>query len=780
MRMPMASVVLARLRYHSGRSRRLLPAANAAVLVLLIFALGFLLHPNAGFLAGLAVVAASCSGAGWDVSPDSLYTLLVLMTAGLLVWRARAPTTGRTVLLAAAAGASLLWRSPLAFFTPVLAVYECLLERRFGLPAARKQILILCVVPYLFLLPWIAMNWSVHRRLVIFERGAASRNIAAGAAGLVGNIEGDIETLAGEPIDATNTGAVVGWAVREVIRHPIRYARAYVLRAAFALSTHPWTALLAVGGFWVSRRRRDLRELSLLAAYFLGVYCFMAVEPRYFDPLWPLAGMIACSLPSRLRLKNDSAAEASEFEPASYFLSAALLGVLLISLFAGWKVLAYARLERRDAEAEFSDALRASPDDAWLYDQRGEARFSRGDFSGAAQDFTRAVALEPNDPALLLNLARAEALLGRSGRLLSWRAPRTGSSLLPIDAAVLISCDLLRSGREREGRERLRAARDAYRAYGILVRGPQGELEKRALAELRTSDSGFVAYVRGLEGPRPDAETMGLYDALAEIEPNSFEVWIGRAAVAAKLGRRDKAREYAAQAEKFGADSDAKALELVGVYRDINEDRRAIAWLAALTERRPDDAGLIIERARLLRRLKEGGAADALLESLSRSRPDDGEILIERAELALEMGRSAQALDGLARAAKGGSSGNDDRLLERIAHDYQSLKAYDRAIEVLDGLTRHSPASASLYSDKGLCEYLAGRGDAALADLGTSIRLDPRFLPASLTLGAIETAKGSPHEAMKVYDAALAASPEDSDPLRLKIVAARRALHMGK
>jgi tetratricopeptide (TPR) repeat protein len=656
-RMPLATIVAAKADYDASADYGTLLAADR---VLLLFAAGFLLHAHGGLVAAAAAVLLSFSAHDLNLYPDSGYLLLVLLTAGLVVWRARAPSPLRSALLAAAVGATLLWRSPLAFFAPALALFERATEPGASWKRRRGELLILALAPYLFLLPWIAMNWTVNRRLVIFEQRSASSNLISGALGLVQNVEGDLGALIDEPIDVTNTGAVVGWAARQVARHPLRFIRAYVLRVKYALSFHPWLALMAAAATWLFRKRREYRELAFLAAYFLAIHCFMTVEERYFWPLWPPLALLACSLPAGLR----AAERPRDDSPEAVFASAALLGalalVLALCLHAEWTVLAFARGARGgrgDVEAQLSAALRANPDDAWLLQERGGERFRRGDSAGAAEDFARASALPPESPSSRLLRARAEALLGKPGLLLEWAPPageRREDFQLRYDADILKALACLRLGRKAEARERLKAAREVFGARNILVRGPQGEREKYALDKLRSSDAWFIRYCRQLQGPRPASEMRALDEALAALVQDPSELRIPRA-------------------EALPAD-------------DESRDR-------------------------------------------------------------------ATALG------------------------YQDLKEYDRAIGVFDRLIRRRPAAASFRSDKAVCEHLKGDDDAALADLRAAIRLEPAFLPAYLTAGAIHVARGRIPQAVSVYDEALSKSPAaKADPLRRSVLAARKEL----
>ena len=756
--MPLTTIVSARLSYHPPARNGVILAVYGALVVLLVFTVGFLLNPLGGFLAGLAVLVASFSTP--DYQGDSGYCILVLLTAAILVWRARSPSAGRSALLAAAVGASLLWRSPLLFLTPALALWEWATEYRFSLKACREHVLILFIVPYLFLLPWIAMNWTIHREVVIVERGAASSNVVTGALGLVGDIEGDLKTIVDEPIDTAKTKSVLGWAIRQVIRHPLRFARAYILRIKYALSFNPLAALFALVGIWVYRERREYRALSFMAAYFLGIYCLMAVEERYFWPLWPLLAVLACSLPVGIFARDRPRDDAPEVLVASVLLKTVLAIVVVLSLYANWELLSFANLVRRGGrspEVEFLAALRSNPDDIWLLSQLGGDRLDRGDLGGAAGDFSRAAALSPNDHSLQLDLARIEALQGKPDRLFAWSADDPTAGDLQINADILKACAYQRLGRKSEAIAHLKAAREEFRSRHIVVRGPQDEHGKRVLDELGASDAGFVEIFRALQGPMPAADKLAMNDVLVESSSRASEVWLERAELEREVGNLAEAIKCAALAEARGLDTDEQRWSSIRLYRRLKDFGRAFAQLRRLSLRHPDEAEPAIEMAetaaemgrrdearelliqaeklrldddeqrrrvlRLCLEFKEFSGAAAQLEVLSRGSPDDAGLLIARAELALEMGERGAAHEFLLQAGKRQLSGDEER--RRLIRLYREFKENGQASALTATLLRRHPGDAGLLIERAELAAEMGRRDEALGFLARAEKARP-------------------------------------------------------
>ena len=421
----------------------------------------------------------------------------------------------------------MLYRTPLAFFPPVLALHEWASRRRDPPGDRRSRLALLCVVPYLLLLPWVAMNRSVHGRFILFEKDAATANIVTGALGLVRSVEGDLSTLVDEPIDLSSSGAVVGWAARQVLRHPLRYASAYARRAAFAASRYPVLLVLAVLSLYHFRRRREFQQLGLLAGYFLAVHCLMSVEDAYFEPLEPLFAVLAGALVFGFREKDPPPADSAGYRLSALAVNGLLSLVLALCLYASWVVGAFALLKGPgDAVRDLDRAVAENPRDSWLLLKRGRARLARGEVAGAVEDLRGAADVEPNDPAVGLQLAWAQALAGDPAPLLGWSPPpREGNDdplQIRIDAEIFKACALIRAGQAERAQTHVKAALELHRERNILVRGDHGERERETLEKLRSAETGFRRQCEELQGARPAAEKRALRAILDRLLPASL------------------------------------------------------------------------------------------------------------------------------------------------------------------------------------------------------------------------------------------------------------------
>ncbi|TBR21126.1 hypothetical protein EPO15_11000, partial [bacterium] len=287
--LPLASLLTADLRGHAGEGacRAWLGAARSVVPAGAALTAALAGGPAAGLAAGAA--------AAWvqpdpPCHPQAALTFFAALTAGAFVLWSRRPSVARAAALAACVGSSLALRSTLAFLPPLAALWAW--RRR-----ARSSALVLALAPWAFPAVWAACNLSLHGRAAPFEMGQASSNLAAGALGLVGTVEGDLDALAPGLPDGTDTAAAVRWAAREAASHPRRTLDAFVARLVFAVRTAPLLWAAALVGLLAARRRPEARALALLTAGFVGVHALMAVQANYFLPLTvPLAALATAPL----------------------------------------------------------------------------------------------------------------------------------------------------------------------------------------------------------------------------------------------------------------------------------------------------------------------------------------------------------------------------------------------------------------------------------------------------------------------------------------------------
>ncbi len=488
--MPLASVLALGLTDHDISPALRRPHFRVALTALMSFSASCLMVGPAA--AAVAVLLTALTHT-FTAPEQSVYALLILLAAGVMAWRARAPSPAKTVLLACALGATLLDRSPLMLFPLVLALFEWASARRAGTRPDARQLLILCLVPYLFLLPWMQMNWRAYGRVTVMERDAAEYNMVYGAKGMVRSIDADWTSLLPDRVE-TGTTTVFAWWLREVAAHPLTQAVAVLKRLAFALSQDPFLYPLALGGLWLRRRRRDFRELALLCGYFLLVHCLFTVHKEYFIPLRAPLSLLAAGLAARGEPKPEG--------DAGLFSERVLVALLAVTLLLCARAEAIAHeygrlalLRPPGSDQALAEALEKAPDDAWLTFERGQRRLRSGRTAEAIADLEKASALRIDSPEWALQLAWARMLGGDPAPLLAWRAVPGRDVHIELRASLLRAQAYLRMGRLEAARRELADAAAFYRARVVHAQGPERPDEAALLADLRALPVSFRIYL---------------------------------------------------------------------------------------------------------------------------------------------------------------------------------------------------------------------------------------------------------------------------------------------
>lgn len=480
---------------------KIVKGALLAFELAVVFAIaGMLANPVSGLLAVALtplLIMTSLSSSG---SMHFLSYLFFPLTAAVMAWRAQTPTLGKTLVLGCVFGAGFLYRSTLAFLPPVIALYEWSRLYRFSLKAYWKHFLLLCLVPYLFLVPWMRLNWMLNRQVVPFENGSANFNISIAILG--GRFAGSgesYEIVKGEPI--------AHWAFRKISSDPLRYARGFLERLAYAARLQPLLLILFALGLWFLRRADDFKQIGIFSAYFILIHCSMAVTDYYFAPLWPVLVAALAAMPPRLNSLSPGKRGAPGYRLSEFLMGA---GVALAMVFGAISIYAIDGYIRRlrvrppDSRMALADALARYPDDASLLYRRGKSRSAQGDLAGAAEDLSRACALRPEMLESSLELAWVFMRRGNPHPLLRGM-PRHDHN---ISALVYKALGYLHLGRKREARERLIDARQIWLRDQGLFSGPDGEKtaqERSIEAALgRGGDAKFLRIVGTLLRHIPD------------------------------------------------------------------------------------------------------------------------------------------------------------------------------------------------------------------------------------------------------------------------------------
>ncbi len=370
----------------------------------------------------------------------------------------------------------------------------------------------------------------------------------------------------------------------------------------------------------------------------------------------------------------------------------------------------------------------------------GQIAAQRGQHQAAFRHFQEA-ARQARDPALAEKAARAalaggdEEAIGQGIALWLELAP---DSLAAHQLAAFV----------RLQREDLEGAMHHLRRL-VNLTSEEGE-------------SGFVQLARLVHKLRPPGQRMEVMELLTQGEPENADAWFARALVAAGTERNDEAVEAARRATELRPEWTEPRLFLVQLLKDLGRQAEARAALERFVAEQPRDQGLRTLYAQFLVDDKELERAREVFAALLVESPREPDILFALGILSLQLEDLAAGRDYFTRLRESEERRDD-------------AAYYLGRVEELDG----KPEAASRWYDKvrgihaldariRLTRLEAQGGDVTKArERLRQLRDQNRKQAVLLYLVEAEllTEMGLNPEAMKVYDAALAAHPDDRELL---------------
>lgn len=374
---------------------------------------------------------------------------------------------------------------------------------------------------------------------------------------------------------------------------------------------------------------------------------------------------------------------------------------------------------------------------------------------------------------------------------------------LPHDgeAALLLAESALDPASIAAARLRLQAVPDGERQPHVLVARALLDLRQRDLAAAETK-------LRQAEALTPAAGVIAAGWAsyfLAREDVVQADAAL-RAAAAAAAPRTPQRLQWARWKIQLGEFAAARAaLELL--QREAPDYLPVSLWLAelALVENRPEDCAALVERilardpadteARLLRgrlKLAQGHVDEAVaeLEPLAQTQPS-APACYHLALAQLAQGASAKATGNLNRALqyapgfvdailvlagqniRNGAAAAAVMPLKQLIRDrprlaaarllladaYRTLRAYDDARRVYEGLESDFAPNPQTHLAAGLLEVQQGRAAAAEQSFRRALDLAPDFTPALEQLVYVQLGTGQAADALARVDAALSRQP---------------------
>lgn len=684
------------------------PAAGFILGGLLVFGLGRLLAGGPAGALALAIFA-------WTAVPAQvfsdrwLFRLSLILVAYLAAWRARFPSTRKTVLLAAAIGLSLNALSALFLLPVILAARE-----RRGPDRLRRAALLL-LVPFLLLLPWSYANWRTERRVALFEAGRSDTNVITGALGQVRTVG---PSYARGMVGLPPGESAAAWAAGEVARHPRRYAFAVASRLRYAASLQPLLLASALLALWLFRRRPAHAALGAVILYYLCIHCLMAVEERYFAPLWPLA---AAASAAWLGVRSRGGTG----RPAWHgrLLACALVPLAALAACAARLALAYP--SRSADPAAWKRELARAPGDAWLLGEAGKRSLREGRPAEAAAALALSLREVPDAEKQWLHSCARLIARGRGGAI---PAPAGGGE----DPDLRVRALIMRAMFELRERRPRAASEDLARAMAVQSAQSASWGERSAAAARDTLRS----RARELAAYWPIEDRLVVLAGLEAASPAS-PLWTPREEAREALRRastgavpREDALRLLDEADRLAGEDESLSRRAAEEFAGLGAPERGADALGRLAKRRPRDFSLRLDLAALAR---AAGRRDSALRALSEAGAlaASEEETLRLAGVYRELGEPRRAAALLARLKTPAG-------LAELARLRVSLRDYAGSLRLLDELVRREPDSARWRNDRGVTLMLLGRTEEAVVELRAALARDPGLRSAAQTLDAAE------------------------------------------
>lgn len=314
----------------------------------------------------------------------------------------------------------------------------------------------------------------------------------------------------------------------------------------------------------------------------------------------------------------------------------------------------------RDSRALFERAIAVTQGNFVAHNNLGLVFLQRGDFEPAEQHFQEAARIHPGFVPALFNLALIEEQRGEYqtavGSLMQLLEIRPGHPETLLKLAALA-----------------RASNDNAQASSFLEqafdKNPRNPLVLTGLARFRLETG-------ELDSARNSAESA------VRLEPGFGEAWLILGEVQLRKGEIEEATRSMTKAVELAPGS-SEAQAAYGRMRALSGDTLAArAAFEQAIRLAPDSARTRFDFGTLLLRMNEREAARGQFQSVNDMHPGDPEALTALAVMALEDGKSAEAIELLTRALE--RRPNFGLALTNLAFAYEKAHDWKRAVECYD------------------------------------------------------------------------------------------------
>ncbi len=408
-------------------------------------------------------------------------------------------------------------------------------------------------------------------------------------------------------------------------------------------------------------------------------------------------------------------------------------------------------------------------EEANLLALRGHAYLALGRQDRAAEFYTKALAIQPDNAEAGLGEAR---LAGLRGDLKAVRAAL--EKTLEVNASFAAGWSLLGDLERYQGN--LEAAEEAYRRaiehqlsgvkdhlHRALVRIARdnvvGAEEDIAILERRLPRSAAGPYLRGLVAlKKKDMETAerALREALSR-SPDYLPAVYYAGLVSAARGRFEQAEQHLARYLGAHPDADQAAKLLAALRRQSRDYKGVEAVLKPVLARNPTDpvALQLLGDAALV-----GGRPDEAIDYFQKLVGQEAESSRAYLKLGLGMLAAGQETEGLEAVERAAELEPETQVPEHILFNlHLRAKRYAEALEVAERLRTEKPGEPLPPSLIGTVKWAQGDEAGARRAFEESLQLKPGFPLAAHTLALLDIQAGQVDAAKRRFQEALVYEP---------------------
>ncbi len=459
---------------------------------------------------------------------------------------------------------------------------------------------------------------------------------------------------------------------------------------------------------------------------------------------------------------------------------------------------AYHRIGEADKALEdYSEVIKLTPRDPAPYVNRGIVYYTKkGLYDAAISDFTKSLELNPKEVNALINRGITYRQRGETDEAIADFTEALRQGLQTAD--VLRLANLGERGKSPELARTADQVAHAYYQRGMALMDKQDY--NSALNDfnmtMRINPKEPRAYLgRGAANLKKGdlKQAVSDFDEAIKLAPGMAFAYFERGAAYHAVDDFQHAIADYSEAIKIDP-KDAIAFINRGMAEIfVNKIDEAIDDFDAALDLAPDNVNALVQRGFAYGLKKDYAQAFADINKALEVTPDNPTALFYRAQVEAHRGNVERALEDYGASRR--LDPKNPRVYAARATVYLGLGDYDSAIDDLSEAIRLRPLDANQFLNRGIAYF--GRGDYARAadDYSAALRIDPKSVPAlnnlcltkavlgqdlagaqancrtALTLspadtyaltslGLIALKDGRYAEALKEYNAALAASPQ--------------------